>query len=440
MSILIDLTIRLKKHIKKKTPKYIYKKYKWLHLLYDRCKYRYEANKYWEQEPLIRQRILKQDKINIIFFIHSMGYWKYDRLVKLLKGNPKFHFLLIPFINPQQDKEISKEFRKGIIEYCNNEDITYLDGYNFSTNNYIDLTYLNPDIIIYTHPYNQGYKHWLIDSFKSRCLFIYTPYGVSVTKGAYFYDTYLTNIAYKIFMGSKLEENVFYKYLSSKRHNGVITGFTLYDDLQNNKNRPSPWGKQDKIKIIWAPHHSIDDSLSFSSSNFERICYNMIEIAKKYSSKIMIAFKPHPLLKPRLYSKWGVEKTDEYFECWNKMENTFIKTGDYSLLFSHSDAMIHDCASFACEYLLTGNPVFYICKGNKPTAGIDNELGLECFKHHYHGYDISEIEAFINDVINGYDPLKQKREIFVKNCLLPPNNCSVAENMFNELLKLTIDG
>lgn len=116
------------------------------------------------------------------------------------------------------------------------------------------------------------------------------------------------------------------------------------------------------------------------------------------------------------------------------MENSFVCTEDYAVLFAQSDGLIHDCASFACEYLLTGKPAFYICKGDKPQAGIDNEFGLECFKQHYHGYTIIEIERFICDIINGYDPKYHSRNKFVKDFLLPSNDKSVSENMYEALI------
>ena len=115
------------------------------------------------------------------------------------------------------------------------------------------------------------------------------------------------------------------------------------------------------------------------------------------------------------------------------MQNTFICLGSYVELFAFSDGMIHDCCSFVGEYLYTNKPVMYISKNNKIPEGIDNEFGKLCYKQHYYGYEISEIDNFINQVINEQDPLKNQRDMFVKQYILPPNDKSVAINMKREL-------
>lgn len=403
-----------------------------VHRKINHCK----AKSYNRNKDLIIQSIVSKERLNIIFFIHSLAYWKYDGLVRLLKHNRRFNFVLIPFINPTQDKNLSLKFQEEVLNYCEQENLPYYKGYNFDTEEFENLDHLSPDIIFYTHPYNVGYKGWLIDRFKTKCLFFYTPYGISLTKGAYFYDTYLTNVAHKIFVGSRLEESEFKKYYKSSDQKYAITGFPIYDDIVNARNEDNIWPKDIRKRIIWAPHHSVDSKLSFSSSNFERICDDMIRIAEKYKEKIVVAFKPHPLLKTRLYDKWGRDKTEDYFEQWKCMDNTFICSSSYAELFAHSDAIIHDCASFACEYLLTGKPAFYICKGERPKAGIDNDFGLRCFKHHYHGYEISDIEHFIDDIILGNDQKKFERDSFVKTWLLPPKNQTVAENIYAEMINI----
>lgn len=395
-----------------------------------------KSKKYNRRVESILNNIKSKETINIVFFIHSLSYWKYDGLVKLLKDNPRFKFVLVPFINPSQDKTLSLNFIEQIQKYCIKNDLPIYNSYNFETGQYDDLSFLSPDVVIYTHPYNVGYKKLLIDEFKDKCVFFYTPYGVSLTKGSYFYDTYLTNVAYRIFVGSELEKIEFKKYFKSSNDKYVTTGFTIFDDIENAKESNVIWPDDNKKRIIWAPHHSIDARLSFASSNFERLCDDMLSIAKKYSDNINISLKPHPLLMTRLYQKWGKDRTTQYFDEWNKLDNTFICNGNYSELFAQSDALIHDCASFACEYLLTEKPAFYICKGDKPNAGIDNDFGLRCFEQHYHGYSVDDIEAFIENIIKGTDSLRDARIEFVRKYLLPPDGKSVAENMMFNLLDI----
>ena len=90
---------------------------------------------------------------------------------------------------------------------------------------------------------------------------------------------------------------------------------------------------------------------------------------------------------------------------------------DYVDLFVSSNAMIHDCSTFTAEYLATGHPVMFMGDGCKEDSL--NQFGVDCFKLHYRGNSIADVEDFIeNVVLNGCDNLLDKRLDFVNNVLL----------------------
>lgn len=396
-----------------------------------------KAKNYKQRRGEIAESIKGKEQITILFFLYTMGMWKYHYLFRLLAADKRFNPIIVPFIMPHNNREYSLRNNIAILNYCKEYHFPYREGYDFDKNEYKDISDIKPDVVVYSQPYNLGYEKWLIDEYKDSALFLYTPYGAAVSKGKQFYDTYLINIAWKVFLGSPLEKKIHLEYSSLKQDNFFITGFYITDAIKNANPRKNPWKFPDKKHLIWAPHHSIDSQNSFSSSNFERMCDFMLEVAEKYRNVLEIAFKPHPVLKERLYEKWGKERTDEYYNKWALGKNTFMCLDDYVELFAYSDGMIHDCASFACEYLTTNHPVMYVCKDDVPQAGIDSEFGLQCFKYHYHGYETTEIEDFISRVVlKGDDPMKVDREVFYKEHLLPPYNCSSAENMYAQLLEL----
>lgn len=396
-----------------------------------------KAREYLRHQKSIIERVKAKPVKKILFFVVNMGMWKYDGLVQLMKRDSRFDIVIVSFPMPIFDSSINKLQQKRIESYCKENNLKFIPGFNYETNEYSNLRDINPDIVSYTQPYNIGYHPWLIDSFKENSIFIYTPYGVSVSEGRYFYDTYLTNIAWKVFVGSRMEKEYLDRCLSVNHGNQVVTGYTIYDKLNKPVKEKNPWNS-DKKRVIWAPHHSLDDRFSFSSSNFERICDHMVNIAKKYAGSIEFAFKPHPVLKERLIEKWGLQKTEEYYQKWARMPNTFICDGSYAELFAYSDGLIHDCASFVCEYLLTGKPALYVVKDSNVPDGVSNEIGIRCFRLHYQAKEEDEIERFIDTVIlRGEDGLKEERDAFVVAELLPPNGCSVGENMMKEFENLT---
>ncbi len=395
------------------------------------------VDKYELNKDLIIDNIKRKDKIKILFFIYKLSMWKYDGLCKLLTKSPYFEAVIVPYILPENNFESNKKDSEMIIEYSKMNGFIFREGYDFKKKCYNDISDINPDIVVYTQPYNLGYKYWKIENFIDRCLFVYTPYGIAIAKDKHLRNTLLSNISWKIFSANKIEADILIKNRINKKCNVVETGISLYDDIRDADISKNPWKENGKLKIIWAPHHSIDNKYSFSSSNFEDICHFMVDIAIRYKDKIQMAFKPHPILYERLIEKWGINRTNEYYRKWNEMENTFVSIGDYAELFAFSNAMIHDCSSFTGEYLIANRPVLFLCKEvNKVPSGVDNDFGKACFNCNYHGYNINDIENFIDMLIRNEDPMKDKRSDFVNKYLTPPNNCSTAENMMNELMEL----
>ena len=170
-----------------------------------------------------------------------------------------------------------------------------------------------------------------------------------------------------------------------------------------------------KKRVIFAPHHSIDNPQY--PSVFLDVCEEILRIAEKYGSEIQWVFKPHQVLKFKLQQLWGVEKTEEYYRRWDRLDNTQLVSDGYVDLFLTSDAMIHDCGSFTTEYLFTGKPVMYLC-GESDMKGKFNEFGIDAFDCHYHGKTGDDIERFLKEVvIDGNDPMKIKRERFFEENL-----------------------
>lgn len=402
----------------------------------EKCEKFKKVRHYHKRRPFIIEEKSHKKKITVLFFVYKLNMWRYDGLIKLMHHHPRFTPVIVPFVRPNECDDKGRENRDEIYAYFTTKGIFVRDGFNFETGQYLNITDINPDIVIYTQPYNKGFTGWSIDNYAHNCLFIYTPYGISTSENRESKDTYLTNIAWKIFVSCQLEKKKYEDSMATNKNSLVITGATILDDIANADKQKSPWRNNNKKRLIWAPHHSIDCLYGFSNSNFERICFDMLEIAKRYQDQIEIAFKPHPTLHRRLCEKWGEEKTNVYYTQWNKLPNTILCEGRYTELFAYSDAMIHDCASFVYEYLCTCKPVMFICKDENllPPAGIGNDLGMECFKYHYHGYSMQDIDNFImNIVIEGHDTMNMQRERFIQKQVFAPNGKSVAENMLHEI-------
>lgn len=376
--------------------------------------------------------------LNVIFIVSWDSVWKYDSIFQLMMTDGLFKPVV--FVCPLEtlsdderianlDKTLSYFISKGYPTIC---------AYDKKTKKYINIDSLSPDIIFYSTQYpfqlKKCYNQYSLRKYL-KCFvnyaYVNVPFKWSIaspTQGLmwlYFIECdYNREQALRI---SKIEFK-----------NTCVTGYPIYDAYQSAKNDASVWKNDDpKFKrIIWAPHHSIkghNGLLSFSTfiENAEKI----LDFAENNKDKFQFAFKPHPLLLQALYNhpQWGKEKTDAYYKKWAEGENTTLQTGTYMELFKSSDAMIHDCGSFIIEYLYTQKPVLYLGNNREEQSNI---VGKKAYRCHYHGLSISDIEQFLNKVVlEGDDSMKSEREQFYNDVLLPPNGCSVAENIINEIKK-----
>ena len=397
---------------------------------------RYQVFCYGRRKETIAKHIFSKPKINVLFFAVNVGMWKNDGLFQYLLKDERFNPIIVSFLLNHNSKEYWRKVQDEMREFFNRKGYPYYDCYDFNTDSWLDIRKFSPDIIFYAQQgnYNSSHQNYRIDKLWHNSLFAYTPYCLLMENIPGFYNGLLTSIAWKVFIPTSIHDAIYQKYTFAKENNRVVVGCTFADDL-NNASENIEWKNKDKNikRIIWAPHHSILPSDLLNYSNFLEIAESMLQLAERYKDKIQIAFKPHPRLLDKLYKLegWGVEKADKYYQAWADGENTMLVSGSYASLFKTSDAMIHDCSSFTGEYLYTGKPVMYLAKEDH--LDFMNEFGRLCFEQHYKGRTINDVEWFINEVvIKGNDTMKTRRKQFYRDYLMPPNNRSVAENMYSE--------
>lgn len=429
---------KIKKLIKKVTPSFIVNVYsKYASARYLKKEARMIADAPYFHKIALNKVKEKNGPINVVFFALMESVWKYDILYKIMHANPRFNpmILVCPVVNYGKDNMLS------ILNQCYNafkqKGYNVLMAYNQNNNTYIDVrTELNPDIIFYTNPYRGLIDdRYYIEMF-SDILTCYVSYFFNLNKSIDFIDTFLQNTCWHNYLETKFHKERT-KYIRNHGRNSVLTGYPGIDKFIDSNYIPSDvWKIKDrKIKrIIWAPHHTIDDYNLIQFGTFLSFCDFIIALTERYHNFIQIAFKPHPLLINRLYLKWGKEKTNAYYQKWKDLDNGMLCDGAYEDLFLTSDAIMHDSGSFLLEYLMTGKPAMHLDNG-LPYEDQYNELAIEALEHYYHASTESEIEAFINQIIKGSDPKEQKRKEFVMENLLPPNGKLASQNIFNDLVK-----
>lgn len=382
---------------------------------------------------LIREKGRKE-KVRVVFLAMNVSMWKFDGLFRLLQKHPRFHPIVVSAMRPNESYEEQLEDQSQMEAFFKGQGFEFYRGLNVETGKWTPLETFAPDIIFYTQPYNGITSREYFFHKQQGVLFCYLPYAFETTTEKWTYNNPYQNFAWKVFLPTHFHVSDAQSVSFIKAKNCVETGYPTADEYANTVVGESAWRKtfSNCKKIIWAPHHSIEERELYGSSSFLEYFEVMLEIAEKFKSFSVFAFKPHPMLKTRLYRMWGAEKTDAYYSRWENLENGFFVPGSYRDLFLESDALIHDCGSFTVEYLYTGKPTMFLMRQNR-TAN-ESKFGKLAISMHYLGHSKTEVEAFIEDVVlHGSDTIKQEREKFCKEYLLPEEGRSVALNILEEM-------
>ena len=381
-------------------------------------------------------KLVGKDKINCVFFALFDSVWKYEDVYRLMLDNPRFDpvILVCPVANYGRENMLFR--MKETYNFFKKKGYNVIKSYDEISDTYVDVRKdINPDIIFYTNPYdNLIDTRYFITNFRD-ILTVYVPYSIN-NSCAYDanYNLILYNLLWRYYLPTPYHQNYSVEYARNKGVNTVVSGYPGIEPLLDGR---IPCDKDWKDKnpnvkrIIWAPHHTIEPVGVVYYSCFLKYCDFMLEIAHKYEGKIQVVFKPHPLLKNKLYLLWGKERTDEYYSKWERMPNTNLNDGDYEDLFLTSDAMIHDSGSFISEYLYVNKPVMRTLNGIDESEK-QNGFSLECISNHYLANDEHDIEQFIQNVIAGIDPIKEKRTKFINDVLMP--NGSPSLNIIDDIL------
>ena len=382
------------------------------------------------------QRLKGKKSIKCVFFATFDSSWQYDKVFQLMQSHPRFDPLVLvcPVVNNGFENMVRR--MKECMDYFTQKGYPVVKAYDEVHDIHINvIKELAPDLIFYSSPY-EGLvdERYYITNYLD-ILGVYVPYFINSGPDPKFSnDALLHNLVWRKYSEYSQEKESAIKEQRVHGRNIVVTGYPEIEDLIKDIDKISldDWKIKDPSfkRIIWAPHHTIKRS-AYAQTCFMPMCDFMLEMAQKYRDHVQFVFKPHPLLYNNLEKIWGKEKTDNYYSKWKNSPNTSYQEGQYIELFHSSDAMIHDCGSFVFEYLFMKKPVLRPVY-TVPLEEMYGDLGLDCLAQHYKAYNKDDVETFIKNVIGGVDPLKEQREKFVDEILMPKGIPS--QNILNDIL------
>ena len=299
------------------------------------------------------------------------------------------------------------------------------------------LITLSPDVIIRQSPWDQDIPSYFSAKNLSFAKLCYIPYfATNVVKNFVPNDEFdfqsnqeFHNLCWRIYTDSLLS-------LHDARLRSLLGGFNVryfgnakLEYIVKAANGFEEKVIQDRLTIIWAPHHSIDENwLGFAT--FPENYKDFLSFAKNNHQHKFI-LRPHPALFSIMEARYPNEMAAFVAE-WTALQNTVIDNDfDYLKTFEESDLMITDGISFLVEYPLTNKPIIYMDSGHHAEF---NEIGLIAVNCAYHTKCFSEIEVAISKAAIG--ELNPKIEMVgkLKESLMLEMEQSAARKIVNDML------
>lgn len=364
-------------------------------------------NNYKKLLPLILNKIGKK-KVRVLFLIRENQKWVYQSLYEILEKDSNFEPLIVVSLLTivHCGKDSTRNNLDDNYKFFKEKNMNV--QYAYKNNKYIDLKKFNADIVFYDEPWDlpKIHKPEYVSRFALTCYSSYS-YPLLHYKEEYFIDFY--NSLFRYFIEDDTMQDWYESLNKRKIDNYVKTGFIKFDEYLNVKDSKSfDWKEKQKIKVIYAPHHSFEKR-SLNLATFRENGRFILELAKKYPQTTWV-FKPHPRFKHRLLKNKIMSESEvaNYYEEWGKY-GIIHQSGSYFGMFWESDLLITDSSSFLAEYLPTKKPVIRLV--NKKQVKF-NKTGKEIIKSYYNTENNYEIEKIFREiVINKNDVKKEDRKL-----------------------------
>ena len=355
-------------------------------------------------------RLKGKSSVRVVFLVIHQSVWKVDSVFQKMLRDSFFEpvILVCPYISCDHKKMV--EELSDTYEYFNKKGYPVYISLDQKNNRWLNLEDLSPDIIFFTNPHNLTRRQYYTDAFREY-LSVYVPYYFMATTHAgnnyeMYGNPFLTSM-YRVFWPSEYHLNQQLTITKGLVSNGTVTGYPAMEPFFGSFGGVDAWKTQGakKKKIIFAPHHTIDENES-SLSSFLKFADIIKTLSIKFSDQIQWSFKPHPMLKEKLlkHSEWGREKTELYYKFWESNPFTQLDEGEYVELFKGSDAIIHDCSSFICEYAFLEKPSLFLMS-KKKAKSVVNPFGEIFLKQYIITESKDDVEEFLIGVLKGSHPV-----------------------------------
>ena len=316
------------------------------------------------------RRIKLKKTIKVAFIVSSISQWKSQSIYSEFEKHNRYDPVVYVVPENTNEPDASSELYNTLRIFIENN-VNAIDA--FSSKHVISIEYKNikkSDIVFFSR--RTKWNGPLSLKKLVNCLNCYVPYSIHIDLNNQLqYGTLFHQCLWSHFLPCQDFYDIANQIYPAK--NCHVKGYPGLDPFTDHelilKDKKSPeWGQNKNLKIIWAPHHSIEDGSGWPFfSTFLLYAQNMLNLLNQSNSKYEICFKPHPALKSKLFAHpaWGENKTIDYYEKWKISPNGHLHESIYHDLFLTADVMILDSVSFITEFASLKKPLCFLTRQDK---------------------------------------------------------------------------
>ncbi len=289
-----------------------------------------------------------------------------------------------------------------------------------------DFRRLKPDYVFCQSPYEERrpFPSFVMSDVVRFAKVCHVTYGASIA------HTYIDRLikdrmnfyrnVYFIFCSAETAKEKITAMFSENANMGYqhfeFLGYPVLENVDNSE--PEPHSTK---RILWTPRWSYNARTG--GSHFLEYKDKFVTLRERYGDKVELAMRPHVNTFRDLQDKQLISKEDVVAYKRRLKENeielysTFV---DLEENFKQSDILLTDYSSIVVVYFLTGRPIIY-CDFPNAVMMPEYEEMLECM---YVARSWEDVERYLDDLVNGIDPLFERRQKAVEKIRAAHANAS----------------
>ncbi len=375
-------------------------------------------------EELIDRRLLEKkrahEKVNVVFVCHRPPVWEsLHSVYEALKADDLFRVRIVAIPNKKQEPGTGLFHEhyetEGAEEFWRGEDC--LNGYDYETGQWLDLRSLNPDYVFFQQPYNmtrsRPYQSGVVSKYaKIAYVAYFSPIVLDDTYDESVPLDYIKDLSFFFTQHDADHAFIQNRFRSLDMHlcRIIEVGNPRFDRMALHAGEACGiWNDPNSFKILWTPRWTTNEG----NCHFFDYKDRLTEYCGGHP-EVEFVFRPHP----QAFKEWNA--TGEMREAEQRRFKERFQGGNmhldesknyYPLLFS-SDCLIADRSTIIIDYLCTHKPVIFCTSNGRHDTiipGVDKAL--------YRAANWEQLNALLEDLRMGKDPLKETREAIIRDYL-----------------------